>query len=110
MPIKLCNVSGCYNYGKYCRLHGSESIDTSAQAEREYEKLRLQYLEAHPHCEVEGCKKGSDQVHHKEGRGKNLCDVKKFMAVCNPHHRKITDDPSWALAQGYSLSRLNSKI
>ncbi len=73
-----------------------------------YLKKKKEYLTAHIRCEVEGCNRVSESLHHKKGRvGKNLYDERFFMAVCNEHHRKIEDFPDWAIENGYSLKRLN---
>jgi hypothetical protein len=52
-------------------------------------------------CEV--CGHAGDQVHHKEGRGKKLCAVNTFLAVCAGCHRRIHDNPAWARENGYLI-------
>ena len=41
------------------------------------------------------------EIHHKEKRGKNLCNVETFLAVCRDSHNDIHRMPSWARANGY---------
>lgn len=80
-----------------------------AKQEREYAKLRKEYLDEHVICEVKGCLQISEEIHHKKGRiGELLTDVKYFLAVCNPHHRYIESHPVEAKEHGYSLSRLSN--
>ena len=57
-------------------------------------------------CQV--CRKRpATEVHHKTGRiGGDLLDSRYFMGVCSPCHRRIHDNPEWAFAQGYLVSRL----
>lgn len=44
----------------------------------EYYKIRLEYLQEHPICEV--CQdEHSSEVHHKKGRGKLLNDTQYFL-------------------------------
>jgi hypothetical protein len=70
---------------------------------RDYTKVRREYMEAHPICEVQGCTQPSTECHHKAGRGSKTADRRYFMATCNPHHRLIHRMPSWARENGYLL-------
>jgi hypothetical protein len=79
--------------------------------ERLYLKKKKEYLTAHIRCEVKGCNKVGEQLHHRKGRiGKLLYDERYFMAVCNEHHRIIEDNPELAIKNGYSLKRLNNEL
>lgn len=72
----------------------------------EYLKLRKEYLEAFPACEVEDCHNKSKEVHHKKGRENDLLtDTNYFMAVCHSCHHLITTDSAWAISKGYSYLR-----
>jgi len=76
-------------------------------AEKVYTKERKAYLQAYPYCEVVGCNKESQDIHHRKGRiGALLSDSNFFMAVCREHHSKIEIEPIWAKKNGYSLDRL----
>jgi hypothetical protein len=76
--------------------------------ERLYLKKKKEYLTAHIRCEVKGCNRVSEDVHHKKGRvGKLLYDEKYFMAVCRLHHTEIEINPDWAIKNGYSVKRLS---
>jgi hypothetical protein len=72
----------------------------------QYAKLRKQYLEAYPACEVENCNNKSSEIHHQKGRSNEmLTDTNYFMAVCKSCHHKITIDSQWAIKNGYSIIR-----
>jgi len=78
-----------------------------AKAEREYLKLRKDFLSGNPMCQVKGCGMPADDVYHRAGRsGDRLTDVSLFLAVCRAHHNYIEDHPIEAKEHGYSLSRL----
>jgi hypothetical protein len=79
-----------------------------AAEEKLYLKKKKEYLTAHIRCEVKGCNRVSEDVHHKKGRvGKLLYNEKYFMAVCRNHHTEIEINVDWAIKNGYSLKRLN---
>lgn len=71
-----------------------------------YRRLRSQYLEATPTCEVRGCNRTATDIHHRRSRGIYLCVVEYFLAVCRPCHLKIESEVIWAKEQGYSVDRL----
>jgi len=76
-------------------------------AEKIYTKERKAYLQAYPYCEVLGCNKESQDIHHRKGRiGALLSDSNYFMAVCRSCHSEIELNPIWAKENGYSLGRL----
>ncbi len=66
-----------------------------------YRPLRDKYMKEHPICEYKGCKKPSQDLHHKARRGKNLSNVSTFMAVCRNHHIYIEDNPLESKENGY---------
>lgn len=71
-----------------------------------YIKLKREYLEAYPCCEVQDCHLKSVDVHHKSGRANDdLTNADDFMAVCRGHHERITADTKWAKENGYSYDR-----
>jgi hypothetical protein len=75
--------------------------------ERLFAKKKKEYLTAHIRCEVKGCNRVSEDIHHKKGRvGKLLYDERFFLAVCRNHHTEIETNPDAAKQNGYSLSRL----
>lgn len=74
---------------------------------KEYSKLRLEYLNEHPICDVGLCGAYATDIHHIAGRiGNKLTDITNFLAVCRKHHCEIEKNPIWAKEQGYSKSRL----
>ena len=72
-----------------------------------YRRLRSQYLEATPTCEVRGCNRASSEIHHRRGRLQYLCVVEYFLAVCRLCHLWIEANPEAAKEQGYSVDRLH---
>ena len=79
--------------------------------ERLYAKKKKEYLTAHIRCEVKGCNRVSEDIHHKKGRvGKLLFNEKYFMAVCRDHHTEIELNPDWAIKNKYSIKRLNKTV
>ena len=80
--------------------------DKMAKELAKYRRLRSQYLEATPTCEVRGCNRTATDIHHRRSRGIYLCVVEYFLAVCRPCHLKIESEVIWAKEQGYSVDRL----
>lgn len=77
-----------------------------AKQNQEYAKLRKEYLEVYPVCEVVECHNKAKEIHHMAGReGDKLTDPDNFLAVCPSCHHKITVDSAWAIEQGYSILR-----
>jgi len=80
-----------------------------AKQEREYLKLRKNFLYYHPLCQARIpsiCKTHATDVHHKQGRiGQLLTDESKFLAVCRQCHDWIETHPKEAKQLGYSISR-----
>lgn len=79
--------------------------------EKLYLKKKKEYLTAHIRCEVKGCNRVSEDIHHRKGRiGKLLYDERFFLAVCRDHHTVIECNPEWAIQNKYSLKRLNETV
>lgn len=88
---------------------------------RTYGKLRKEFLEAHPWCQVqlqelgilEVATSGWDKnlpsyvapacdIHHMAGRtGSNYLDTSTWLAVSREAHRRIHENPSWAREMGF---------
>lgn len=69
---------------------------------KEYSKVRDQYLKIFEVCEVKNCMLPSSQIHHKAGRvGQLLTDVNHFLAVCDTCHKYIHDNVKWSQEYGY---------
>ena len=78
-----------------------------------YRLLRLDYLLDHPRCEASIapiCTYRSTQIHHKAGRGSNLTNADKFLAVCDNCHHWIEMNPKLAKEAGFSESRLTKIV
>lgn len=132
-PIKTCAwyedgepcINMCEGNTDFCATHNSyqrkqarnaskvkvvkpiKKVSTKRAAENQvYARLRKDYLEAYPVCEVVECHRKSSQIHHMCGRENDkLTDTNNFLAVCDPCHQRITVDTKWALEQGYSILR-----
>lgn len=77
---------------------------------REYSKLRKEYLEGHPICEVRlgNCTNQATNIHHQRGRiGDLLTDTTYFLACCFSCHQWIENNPTESKKRGYSISRLS---
>ncbi len=71
---------------------------------KEYLKIREQFLKDNPKCKV--CGKDANQIHHAKGRiNALLSDLSYFIAVCGQCHTKIELNPLWAKENDYSLNR-----
>lgn len=74
----------------------------------EYKGQRIEYLRKHKKCGVNDCIEAATDVHHMRGRsGKQLNVVDDFLATCRECHVYIEDHPAWAMAKGYTRSRLH---
>ena len=81
----------------------------------QYRKLAIAHLERYKHCHVclelwvvnQNMKpREATQIHHLAGRqGSLLTDVRNFLAVCAECHRRIHDNPRWAMENFYLRSR-----
>lgn len=77
---------------------------------RLYAKLRKEYLDANPHCQVwlkENPNATAEaplatDIHHVRGRWHGrLNDTTNWLAVCRESHEKIHRNPAWAYERGY---------
>jgi hypothetical protein len=76
------------------------------QRNESYRKVRKEFLEEKDYaCEV--CGMYATDIHHKKGRGKNLCKKESFMAVCRKCHTYIHDNPAWARENNYLIYEYN---
>ena len=76
-----------------------------AKQNRLYAKIRKDYLEKKPMCEV--ChSRLADQIHHRRGRfGDRLTDAGYFLGVCFSCHIRVHMNPAWAYAKDYMVKR-----
>jgi len=85
--------------------------DKRAIQNKEYSKVRKEYLRLNPLCAVMEfeCTIKATTIHHRKGRvGNLLIDTTFFLPVCMNCHDKIEKLPLWAKSKGYSLSRLEN--
>lgn len=80
-----------------------------AKQEREYLKLRTEFLNEHSLCQAKLpgiCTVHSTDVHHMKGRiGSLLTDVDNFLSVCRSCHNWIELHPIEAKELGFSKNR-----
>ncbi len=77
--------------------------DKRKKENAKYLKLREDFLEKNPVCQVDYCRAKSKDVHHMMARGKHLCETAFFLAVCRAHHNEIENNKTWARSMGYIL-------
>lgn len=107
---KNCEKNGCENprFGKgFCKFHQYLRTDLKKKKNNKkrinpisnnlkeqlkiYRIVRDKYMAENENCEI--CFAPANDLHHKKGRGKNLSEVKYFMAVCRKCHNYIHDNP-----------------
>lgn len=102
-----------------------------AKQNREYSKVRAEFLKAHPWCQVQIQTVGvneedviaghgrvqlpngtwmlfaeATEIHHKRGRFRSrLCESEYFLACSEAAHRWIHNNPKEAYAAGFMLPR-----
>lgn len=79
-----------------------------AQTNREYSKLRKQFLSEKPICraKIHNCSIKATDVHHMRGRGSYHLDTTTWLPVCRNCHMWIETNPEDAKELGYSISRV----
>jgi hypothetical protein len=86
----------------------------SEKQNREYRKIRKVFLEENPQCQCviheHQCRHRATQIHHKRGRGKDLCNTEFFMGVCGACHEYIERNRSWSKEKGYLINRASSYV
>ena len=118
MSHKLCDVAGCYNYGKYCRLHISGSLSLpkpiaprSKKLEdvmkKEYRPQVKEMIEAGTPCKIGSpvCTKIAQGFHHKKGREGNELTGKNKVPCCNMCNQWIEKNDAHARAMGWKESK-----
>lgn len=81
--------------------------------EREFRKAKaIVRVRSRGWCEVQGCDRKADHTHHKAGRVPNTAqgrpnpnDPDLLLDVCVQCDHRITTEPEWAEANGYSMRR-----
>lgn len=111
---KNCSHATCE--GEYCRREKKQKkvykirpfSKKRVKENKKYSALRKKFLEENPICEakLKGCTGVATEAHHTEGRGKNLLNEEKLLAVCHSCHVQITVNSKQAIEKGLSKSRL----
>lgn len=106
----ICTVPDCPFNGKYCRFHRKDTVTEEVNRQKEYLKVKKEYMKEHQNCEFEGCKKRANDLHHKRGRvGDLLTDKRYFLSLCRDHHNWVGLHPVESMERGYSESRLKKE-
>ena len=135
--IKICKLSGVewkqYNSlqkcrCELCRKNQKKSTkkpqkpirkvsEKQKKLNKEYSKLRLEFLSLPENQICPITKLPTTDVHHKKGRKgyaddwarENniplIIDVRFFIGVSREGHNKIEDNPDWSYQNGYSIRR-----
>lgn len=75
-----------------------------AKQNREYSRLREEFLRSKPICDVCGAR--ATEIHHKKGRFRDrLLDQDYFAPLCQTCHRKVHLNPKWAYSVGLMVPR-----
>ena len=79
-----------------------------AKINREYSKLRIEFLIDKPNCmaSLPGCTLRAAEIHHKKGRGKYHNDITTWLSVCRICHNWIELNPIDAQELGLSIKRI----
>jgi len=94
---------------KVQKMHIAKRSPKRAKQEREYTKLRNDYLAANPTCEgqLTGCTGVATELHHSIGRlGELLTNTKYFKSSCHNCNMRAETHPSEAMAKGFIFSRI----
>lgn len=75
---------------------------------RLYKKIRLDFLEDHPLCEIKSkvCTYVATEISHMKGRGMYYLVVSTWEAACHPCGQFVTNNPTWAFENGHALDRI----
>lgn len=117
MKKSICNIPRCPFEGGYCRVHRTDEVkpthkvttmsDKRKELQKEYLKLRKEFLRLHPICAEAECKQPAVDIHHSAGKtGDMLIDVDFFIPLCRKHHQYYEVRPIEAKEKGISKSRL----
>jgi hypothetical protein len=75
-----------------------------AKQNKEYSRLRQEFLTTRPICDACGGK--ATEIHHKRGRLQaRLLDQDYFAPLCQPCHQKVHLNPKWAYSIGLMIPR-----
>lgn len=85
----------------------NQSSKKMQQLQREYSKLRKEYLSDKEMCnaKLHCCTLRTTDVHHMKGRGKYLLDTSTWLPVCRNCHMWIEEHPADAKELGFTISR-----
>jgi hypothetical protein len=108
-PIENRTTRLCATHSKALRQIVKDSISKQGEKRKKeqpiYEERSKAFLRKNPRCRVYP-KLRSEEVHHMKGRAGSLyLDERYWMAVSAKAHAEITNNPTWARAKGYIITR-----
>lgn len=73
-----------------------------------YRKLRDEYLNRKPFCEIKSpkCTGITTELHHKKPRRYFLCDISSFCASCRACNTYVEENHEWARQNGFKIDHL----
>lgn len=115
----ICQVKGCINYQRYCRIHPQGSLTPpkpiaprSKKLEevmkKEYRPRVKEMVEAKTPCKIGSpvCTRIAQGFHHKKGReGQLLTDKNHKVPCCNMCNQFLEKNDAWARANGHKESK-----
>lgn len=93
-----CSVPGCpelaYDKAAQCRTHRARADRLKGSAarrgyDREWARIRREYLWFHPYCQWQDCTRAPAEVDHIDGDTSN-CAWDNLRALCSYHHKYRT--------------------
>jgi hypothetical protein len=71
--------------------------------DREYTKLRKEFLELHPACQIRihECTHKATEIHHTQYRGIRYLDISTWVSACHNCHEWCHSNPQQARQLGY---------
>lgn len=118
MKHTLCQVPGCRNEGKYCRIHRAETFAPIAPVKKVGDKLKedlkiyrkeaRKFVTVNPKCKMNmpGCEIEARCVHHSKGRiGELLLEKKYWIPSCYHCNLQVEINDAEARGKGLKLSK-----
>lgn len=126
--MSLCNVPGCYAFGRYCRLHSNTTtnkqdklavlkeenpgINKMSEKQKEQNKELTKIVKVKKKdttlCQVKSpvCIGSPVHSHHIQGRvGMKMTNPDKIILACDPCNGYIEANSQWAIKNGFKESK-----
>lgn len=116
-----CQVAGCRNFGRYCRVHQQETFkpsepvkkvgDSMKEKLKEYRVAAKRFITRNRVCKLkmDGCEIEAKCVHHTKGReGDLLLDEKFWLPSCYHCNLQVEIRDAEARSKNLKLSKFNT--